>query len=98
MWPNRHPLFRLFLFVALALMLSGCSGIRSMTAGLTGGDSQRQSETGLRAPVYGDVLEGSYYAADALAAPLQAKTGKTGATMLASSISTGWMNPLPWGA
>jgi TolB-like protein len=72
--------------MALVLMLSGCSGIKKITTGLTGGDDRRQSEAGPRVPIFGDVLEGSYYAADALAARLQAKTGKAGTTMLGASF------------
>jgi TolB-like protein len=73
--------------MVLALMLSGCSSIKKMTAGLTGsGDDVQYEAAGPRVPVFGDVLEGSYYAADALAAQLQAKAGKAGATMLGASF------------
>lgn len=87
MWSTRHHLHRLFLFMALALLLSGCSGIHKMTSRLTGGNADGQSETaGPRVPAFEDVLEGSYCAADALAAQLLAKTGKAGITMLAASF------------
>lgn len=87
MWSTRHHLHRLFLFALLALLVSGCSGIKKMTATLTGGDDDRQPEAAVhRMPIFGDVLEGSYYAADALTAQLLAKTGKANATMLSASF------------
>lgn len=87
MWWTRHCLHRLFLFVLLALMVSGCSGIKRMTASPRGGEEPQVSETAvLRVPVFADVMEGSYYAADALAGQLLERTGSPEATLLAASF------------
>jgi TolB-like protein len=87
MWSTKHHLHRLFLFLVAALLLSGCTGIKKMTANLTGGNTARQAEAARpTVPAFGDVLAGSYTAADSLAAHLHSKTGKTGITMLAASF------------
>lgn len=73
--------------MSLALLISGCSGINRMSALFTGDDAGGQIEAaGPRVPAFGDVLAGSYSAADSLAAQLHTKTGATGITMLAASF------------
>lgn len=87
MLSSRHSLHHLLFFISMALLLSGCSGIQKMTTGLSGGDTGGQAiNVGPSISAFGDVLEGSYWAADALSQQLRTKIGKAGPLMLSASF------------
>lgn len=84
-WNIRIP--SCFLLAGLFVLLSGCAGIDHMAAGLKGVGAGRRADT-LRqgTVVFSDVLEASYWAADALAADLRTKATRASRSMLAASF------------